>query len=152
MKEEITKVQHNNNSVLFSEKLFSILSYMTMGIFGFLILFIAYFRNKKLKFFLNYNIFQSIIIGISVALLIILFKLILTILAQINHLDFIAAFLYNTFSFKIIRLYSLNISFTVMELILVLLLLYINVGVILGRIFYIPYLTDVVSKAVKKKE
>ena len=145
-------MQHNNFSISPIEKIYSVISYATMGIFGFILLFIAYFQNKKLKFFLNYNIFQSIIIGISVSLIIFIFKLVLTIFSHIKFLDFAAAFLYNIFSFKIIRLYPLNISFTITEIILFLLLVYIVVGIIIGRIFYIPFLTDFVSKIVKKRE
>lgn len=146
----VIKMQHNKSEIFLIEKLISVLSYFTMGIVGLTWFLIAYFQKKRLRFFLMYNIVQSMIIAIFLAILKIATDLILMIFSKIPFLDFIAAKLYyNVISFKIIRLYSLNMSFTAFELLVVLLILYIAAGVLIGRIFYIPFLTDFVQKAMK---
>ena len=121
-----------------------------MGIVGLIWFIIAYIKNYKLKYFLLYNIIQSMVISILLTLCKLLMDLILSIFAKIPFLDYIVAKLYySVISFKIIRIYSLNISFTIFELLLFLLLIYIIFGIFLGRIFYIPVLTDFMNKAMK---
>lgn len=146
-------MQHNSAKVFLIEKIISILSYATMGIVGLIWFAIAYFKNKRLRFFLMYNIVQSMIIAIFLTILKLVVDLVLSIFAKIPFLDFIAAKLYyNVISFKIIRLYFWNISLTGFQLLLLLLLIYIIIGIIVGRIFYIPYLTDFMNKAMKNYE
>lgn len=142
-------MQHNETKILTIEKIISVLSYMTMGIIGLLWLIIAHIKNKKLRFFLMYNVVQSMVIAIFLTIIKIGLDIILSILGKIPILDFVAAIIYYIISFKIIRFYSLGISFTAFELLLFLLLIYIIVGIILGRIFYIPYLSDFMKKTMK---
>lgn len=121
-----------------------------MGIAGLIWFLFAYLKHKKLKYFLMYNIIQSMLISILLTIIKLSVDIILSIFSKIPHLDFFAAKLYyNVISFKIIRIYSMNMSFTAFEFLLLLLLLYIIIGVILGRIFYIPILTDFMQKAMK---
>ncbi len=143
------KVQHNSIKVTNIEKIISILSYITMGIVGLLWLIIAHIKNKKLRFFLMYNVVQSMVIAILLTIIKLCLDIILSILAKLPILDFIAAIIYYIISFKIIRFYSLGISFTAFELILFLLLIYIIIGIFLGRIFYIPYLSDFMNRTMK---
>lgn len=144
-----TKVQHNSVKILPIEKVISVLSYLSMGIIGLIWFVIAYYRKQRLKFFLMYNIAQSMVISIFLALIHLMLDIILSIFAKIPFIDFIAAVIYYIFNFKILRIYFLNLSFTVPELLIVLLIGYIITGVILGRIFYIPFLTDLMSKTMK---
>lgn len=144
------QVQNNTSKVFLMEKIIAILSYITMGIVGLIWFVIAYFTNKRLKYFLMYNIAQSMIIAIFLTIIKLAVDIILSIFAKIPFLDFIAAKLYyNVISFKIIRIYSLGLSLSFFELLLFLLLIYIIAGVIAGRIFYIPYLTNFMYKAMK---
>lgn len=145
----MTKVQHNSAKILPIEKIISVLSYLSMGIVGLIWFFIAYYRKQKLKFFLMYNIAQSMVISIFLALIHLGLDIILSILAKIPFVDFIAAIIYYVFNFKILRIYFLNLSFTIPELLVVLLIGYIIIGIIPGRIFYIPFLTDLMSKTMK---
>lgn len=143
------KVQHNTIKITTIEKIISILSYISMGIIGLLWLIVAHLKNKKLRFFLMYNVVQSMVISILLTILKLGLDIILSILGKIPLLDFIAAIIYYVISFKIIRFYSLGISFTAFELILFLLLIYIIIGILLGRIFYIPYLSNFMQKTMK---
>lgn len=120
-----------------------------MGIAGLIWIIIAYFRKQNLRFFLMYNIAQSMVISIFLALIKIGLDIILSVIAKIPFVDYIAAVIYFLLSFKVIRIYGLNISFTLLELLVILLIGYIITGVVLGRIFYIPFLTDLMNKTMR---
>ena len=120
-----------------------------MGIAGLIWIIIAYFRKQNLRFFLMYNIAQSMVISIFLALIKIGLDIILSVIAKIPFVDYIAAVIYFLLSFKVIRIYGLNISFTLLELLVILLIGYIITGVVLGRIFYIPFLTDLMNRTMR---
>lgn len=142
-------MQHNSTKVLPIEKIISILSYLTMGIVGLFFIIIAFLKKQKVKFFLMYNIAQSMVISIFLALIKLGLGIILEIIAKIPYVDYIAAIIYYILNFKVLRIYLLNITFTIPELLVTLLIGYIVTGIILGRIFYIPFLSDVMSKTMK---
>lgn len=142
----MTKVQHNNK-VLPIEKIISIFSYLTMGIVGLIWLLIAYFLKQKLKFFLMYNIAQSMVISIILSIITMGLDIILSILAKIPFLEYLAALVNCIFSIKILRISSL--AFNIPELLIIILIGYIITGVIIGRIFYIPFLSDMMYKTMK---
>lgn len=119
-----------------------------MGLAGLIWLMIAYFNKKKLKFFLMYNIVQSMIISIFCVAIKLIVDIILEIFARIPFLDFVAAIIYYVISFKIIRLSS-GLSFTFFQLILTILLGYIIAGIFMGRIFYIPVLSRFMNKTMQ---
>ena len=120
------------------EKIISILSYFSMGIFGLIFLIIAYFFKKKIKFFLMYNIAQSMIISIFLAL----FNLVLKIFLQIiNLIPFL-----KKFSIYILNKTSLfGLSFNKIEIIIFILLIYISIGILAGKIFFVPFLTKIMK-------
>ena len=60
---------HNTSKVNLLEKIISVLSYITMGIVGLIWIIIAHFYKKSLKYFLMYNITQSMVIAIILAIL-----------------------------------------------------------------------------------
>ena len=139
---------YNYQKVLPIEKILSILSYLTMGIVGLIWIIFANLSKQKVKYFLFYNIIQSIIISVFLAIFNISLDIILSLLAKIPYFDWIAAILNIILTFEIVKIF--NMSFTIIGLIVMLLIVYIIIGVILGRIFYIPYLTNIIQKAVKK--
>ena len=57
-----------NSSISTLEKFISIVSYFTMGLFGLFWLILAYSVKKKLRYFLQYNIVQSLLISILLAI------------------------------------------------------------------------------------
>ncbi len=143
-------MQHNVIKANLLEKIISALSYMTMGIVGLIWIIIAYSNKKNLKYFLMYNISQSMLIAVLLAIFKISLDIVLSILARIPVLSYIAAIFNYIISVKIIRIYGLGVSFTVFELLVFVLLSYIIVGIILGRIFYVPVLTSTMQKIMKK--
>ncbi len=142
-------MQHNSNSVLPIEKIISALSYISMGIVGFIWIIIAYALKKRLKYFLMYNIVQSMIIAIFLAIFKLVIDIVLSIISLIPFIDFLAALLNIIISFKILSIPFLHMSFTLIELFIYSLLIYIICGIINGRIFYIPFLTPVMQKIMK---
>ncbi len=143
---------NNIQNVMPIEKIISFLSYATMGIVGFIWLIIAHLLKRKIKYFLLYNIYQSLIISISLAIFKILADILFMLISKIHFLDFIVAVINLVLSIKIIRFQSLGFSFNIIELIIFILLSYICIGILLGRIFYIPYLTDFMQKILTPKK
>ncbi len=142
-------MQHNFFKVSPIEKIISILSYITMGIIGLVWLLIAHFSKKKLRYFLMFNIVQSMIIAIFLAILKLTLNIIFSILSIVPFINILAAKLNYIISVKILIFPILNLSFNVIEIILYILLIYIIMGVLTSRIFYIPYLTSLISKLLK---
>ncbi len=145
-------MQNNNTNVLPIEKVISLLSYMSMGIIGLVWYIIALLLKRKLKYFLLYNISQSMIIAIILAIFKLFIDIILMLISKIPFLDFIVALFNLIISIKIIRFHTLGFSFTLIEFLVFLLLLYISIGVILGKIFYIPFLTKFMNKVIKQEK
>lgn len=142
-------MQHNQVNVLPIEKIISILSYLSMGIIGLLWLILSYFMKKRLRYFLMYNITQSMVIAIFLAILKLTLNIIFSIFAIIPFLNILAAKINYIISVKILTLPMLNLSFNIFEIILHILLIYIIIGIFSGRIFYIPYLTNLISRLMK---
>ena len=142
-------MQHNSIKVSPIEKIISILSYFTMGIIGLVLLLIAHFAKKKIRYFLMYNIIQSMVIAILLAILKLTLNIIFSILALIPFINIITAKLNYIMSVRILILPIFNLSFNIIEIIIHLILLYIIFGVRMGRIFFVPYLTNFISKLLK---
>ncbi len=145
-------MSNNSTQVLPIEKIISVISYLTMGIIGLIWLIIARFMNRKTKHFLLYNITQSMVIAIILAIFKFCTDIIFLIISKIPFLDFIVAILNFVISIKIIRFQTLGFSFTLVELFIIILLLYICIGVILGRVFYVPFLTDFMQKIIRHEK
>lgn len=141
-------MQHENN-ILPIEKIISVLSYATMGIAGLIWVIIAYICKRHIKYFLMFNITQSMVISIILAIVKLLVGLIMQLLTYIPFLNFISAILNYVLSIKIIRVYSLGLSFSLFEFFIFILLIYIIIGVCLGKIFNVPYLTKLINKVMK---
>ncbi len=142
-------MQHNTFQIKPIEKIISILSYLTMGIVGLIWIIIAYACKKNLKYFLMYNVAQSMVISIILALIKLVLDILIPFLWLLPIINYIANFLNFLISVKIIRLYFPGISFTAFEFIVFVLLIYLIIGVLLGRIFYVPGLTKLMKKAMQ---
>lgn len=143
-------MSHNISKVNLLEKIISVLSYATMGIIGLLLIIVAHISKKSLKYFLMYNITQSMVIAIILAILKLFLDIVLSILGLIPLLSYIAAIFNYIISVKIIRIYGIGLSFTIFELFVFILLAYIIAGVLVGRIFYVPALSSMMQKLMKK--
>lgn len=136
-------MQNNTINVSPIEKIVSILSYLTMGIVGLIWLVIGYITNKKLRYFLMYNITQSMLISIICAA----FFFGLWILSLIPFLEFLSAILNLILTVKIVNIFLL--SFSIFQLIITILITYIIIGILFERIFYVPFLSNIMNKVMK---
>ena len=102
-----------------------------MGIVGLLWLLFAYFTRNKVKFFLKYNIIQSIVISVLLAIFNLTLDIILSLLAKIPLLDFVAAAINIILQFQIIKIFNLSLS--IVGLFVFLVLTYIIIGIVLQR-------------------
>ena len=143
-------MQPDTNKILPLEKIISALSYISMGFIGFLWIIIAFVCKRKLRYFLMYNICQSMVISIFLAILNILLKLIFSIFSHIPILDAVVGILNYIISIKILRFTGIGLSFNIIEFMLFLLFVYIIIGIFLGRIFYIPILTKFIQNVMKR--
>ncbi len=139
----------NNHNIAPIEIIVSVLSYITMGIIGLIWVLLAVLSKRKLKYFMMYNIAQSMIISMLLVLLRLFFELVCIILSKIPILDIVAGLLNFIISVKIIVINPLHMSFNAIQLIVFIFLIYIIVGVISGKLFYIPWLTNVMQKVMK---
>ncbi len=145
--EKPIKMQPSTRNIAPAEKAVSVLSYFTMGIAGLIWILIAYFLNKRLKFFLMYNAVQSMLISVFLALLNIVLTIILQIITVIPALNRIGI---NISIFLQQRFNLLGLSFNITEIFVFIVLLYISTGIILGKIFYVPCLTRIMKKIMKE--
>lgn len=141
---------YNSYKIQPVEKIISLLSYFSMGMVGFIWLIIAFRLKKQLRYFLRYNIIQSIIISIIFAVIKLITDILLSILVLIPSLDRIIATINWFLSIKVISIFYL--SFNIFQLLLFILLSYISIGLLLGKIFYIPILSNIMNKVVKNYE
>ena len=142
-------MSHKQTNISPIEKIISILSYLTMGIIGFVWILIAHFSGKKLRYFLMYNIVQSMIISIFLAIFRLILNIIFSIMAIIPILNIIAAKINYLISVRILFIPILKLSFNIIEIIIYLLLIYILIGIFIGKIFYVPYLSKLICKLLK---
>lgn len=133
------------------EKIISVLSYFTMGFAGILWIFLAYILKRRLRYFLMYNIIQSMIISLSLAIIGLTLNIIFSIIAKIPFLDFIVAVINLVVSLKVLTIYRpFEMSFSLFQIFIYIIILYITAGIIAGRILYVPFLTDLMNKVMKK--
>ena len=138
---------NNYSQVMPLEKIISVLSYISFGIAGIIWLITAGLLKKRLRYFLMYNIVQSVVISVFYAFFSLLLDTVFKLLAPIPFLGMIIAKLNLFLTQPLIKIFFL--SFSVIPLIITLLLIYIIAGVILGRIFYVPGLTSIINKTMK---
>ncbi|MBQ8887048.1 MAG: hypothetical protein IJY61_05035 [Candidatus Gastranaerophilales bacterium] len=141
---------NNSYKVQPLEKIISILSYFSMGIVGLIWLIIAFVTKKHLKFFLKYNIVQSLVISIFLAIFKLILDIILSVLALIPFLTGAIATINWFISIKVISIFYF--SFSIFELLIYILLIYITIGIFIGKIFYVPILSHIINKTMKRYE
>ena len=123
-----------------AEKVLSLFSYFTMGIMGLIWVIFAMILKKRLKFFLMYNIVQSITISLFLALFSFVINFVIKMLIAIPFSKVLGIGI-KMFLQK--RIFISALSFNSAEVIIFLLLIYISVGVLHSRFFYVPFFSDI---------
>lgn len=128
---------------LLIEKLIAALSYLTMGFVGFFWLLLGIFTKSKLRPFLQYHIFQSIFISIAYFLICQFLGLIMNILSIIP--------LVNQLMMQITLLLNmpLILSFSLIQIAVYAVLLYLVTTSFQGQFSYIPWVSDIIKANVR---
>jgi hypothetical protein len=136
-------MQKNTSEPLLIEKIIAALSYLTSGFVGFIWLLVGYFTKNTLRPYLKYHIFQSIFISIAFFLLGAFLGLIMNILSMIplvNQLILQFTFYLNA---------PIIIGFSVIQVLMFTLILYLVVTSAQGKFSYIPWISEIIKENIK---
>ncbi len=122
------------------ERIIAALTYLTMGMVGFIWLIIGLFTKARLKPFLQYHIFQSIFISLAFAVLSILISWLSNILSFIPIINRIVAQITFLLNMPLIFDYSL------LQAVIYMLLIYLAVTAFIGKFSYIPWVSDIIDQ------
>ncbi len=126
------------------ERIVASLSYLTMGMVGFIWLIIGLFTNVRLKPFLQYHIFQSIFISLGFTVLSLFVSFVSNILSfipLINKLTAQIAFLLNM---------PLIFNYSLIQAFIYLVLIYLAVTAFAGQFSYIPWVSDIIAQNTRR--
>ena len=122
------------------ERIIAALTYLTMGMVGFIWLILGLFTKARLKPFLQYHIFQSIFISLAFAVLSILVSWLSNILSFIPIINRIVAQITFLLNMPLIFDYSL------LQSVIYLFLIYLAVTAFIGKFSYIPWVSDIIDQ------
>ncbi len=133
-----------DNTPYLIERIIASLSYMTMGMVGFIWLIIGLFTKASLKPFLKYHIFQSIFISLGFAVLSIFVGWVSNILSFIPLINKLVAqinFLLNM---------PLIFDYSILQTVIYVFLIYLAVTSFAGKFSYIPWISDIIDQNVER--
>ena len=133
-----------DNTPYIIERIIASLSYMTMGMVGFIWLIIGLFTKASLKPFLKYHIFQSIFISLGFAVLsrfVGWVSNILSFIPLINKLVAQINFLLNM---------PLIFDYSILQTVIYVFLIYLAVTSFAGKFSYIPWISDIIDQNVER--
>lgn len=128
---------------LIIEKIIASLSYITMGLVGFIWLLIGIFTKNNLRPYLKYHVFQSIFISIAYFLASALLGLIMNILSLIplvNRLVLQITFYFNA---------PFIVGFSLIQLAVYAVIAYLVMTCWQGQFSYLPFISEIIEANVK---
>lgn len=134
--------RYYQNEPLMMEKIIASLSYIYAWI-GFLWLLLSFFMKRNLKPFLQYHIFQSLFIAISIFLISAFLGILMNILSYIPLVNLIIMHLSYLFNTPIISHYSF------IEIGVFSVLIYLAITAFQGKYTYIPWVSDIIKANVR---
>ena len=126
------------------ERIVAALTYLTMGMVGFIWLIIGLFTKARLKPFLQYHIFKSIFISLGFALLSILIGWLSNLLSFIPVINQIVAQITFWLNMPLIFDYSL------IQALIYLFLIYLAITSFIGKYSYIPWVSDIIDQNISR--
>ena len=125
------------------ERIVAGLSYLTMGLVGFIWLIVGLIRRTNLTKFLQYHIFHSIFISIGYVLLCLILGFVLNILSLIPIINIVAAQIALFFNMPMIFGYS------IIQTAIYILLFYLAITSFMGLYGRIPFISDIIEENTK---
>ena len=126
------------------ERIIAALTYLTMGMVGFIWLIIGLFTKARLRPFLQYHIFQSIFISLGCAVLSILIGRLSNIFSFIPIINQIVAQLTFWLNMPLIFEYSL------IQTVIYIFLMYLAISSFVGKYSYIPWVSDIIDQNISR--
>lgn len=126
------------------ERIVAPLSYLTMGMVGFIWLIIGLFTKARLKPFLQYHIFQSIFIALAftiIAMLIGWLSNILSIIPIINKIVAQITFLLNM---------PIILGYSFIQAVLYIFLFYLAIQAYRGKYSYVPWVSEIIDHNISR--
>ena len=122
------------------DKIISILSYFTFGIFSLIWIIFANLTKKRISSFLSFNLYQAIFISIVLAVFSLIYDIAINILSVI---PFVGKFVY----WLNLQLNQTPIyySFTITGLLTTILVAYLCLACLIGKKPYIPFVSDIIN-------
>lgn len=136
--ENLCKMQKDTPYMI--EKIIAALTYITMGMAGFIWLIVGLFTKARLKPFLQYHIFQSIFISLGFTVLSIFIgwlSNLLSFIPLINRLVAQVTFLLNM---------PLIFDYSLLQSIIYAMLIYLAITAFMGKYSYIPWVSDIIDQ------
>lgn len=127
------------------ERVVASLSYLTMGMAGFIWLIAGLFTNARLKPFLQYHIFQSIFISLGFTVLSLFIGFVSNILSFIPLINKLVAQIGFLFNMPILLGYSL------IQIVIYTVLIYLAGTSFLGKYSYIPWISDIIGQNISRR-
>ena len=126
------------------ERIVATLSYLSMGVVGFIWLILGLFTKASLRPFMQYHIFQSIFISIALYLIETLLRIIVGILV---HIPVIGKIVMNLIVFLNSPIF---LDYSLIQVIFVGLLAYLMLTSFLGMYSYLPFISDIIRQNVRR--
>lgn len=127
------------------ERVVASLSYLTMGMAGFIWLIVSLFTNARLKPFLQYHIFQSIFISLGFTVLSLFIGFVSNILSFIPLINKLVAqigFLLNM---------PLLFGYSLIQIVIYSVLIYLAGTSFFGKYSYIPWISDIIGQNISRR-
>lgn len=125
------------------ERIIAALSYLTLGTVGFIYLLIAYLTKNNLKVYTRFHVFQSIFISIAYFLASAILGLVMNILSIIPFVNDIAFRVYFWVNAPLVH------NFSIIQVIIYAILLYLILTCLQGKLSYLPWVSDIMKENVK---
>ncbi len=126
-----------NNGDTLADRVISALTYLTMGLVGFIWVIVSFVSGKTLKPFVKFHIFQSIFISVIFYLLKIILGIILGIVKFIPIIGNVVLF----FVFYLAQ-FPVIFGLSLISALLTGLIIYLAVTAFMGKYSYIPWVSD----------
>ena len=126
------------------ERIIAALTYLTMGMVGFIWLIAGLFTKARLKPFLQYHIFQSIVIALGFTVLSIFIGWLSNLLSFIPIINRLVAQITFLLNMPLIFDYSL------LQAVIYAILIYLAVTAFMGKYSYIPWVSDIIDQNISR--
>lgn len=128
------------SGVNLSDRIISVLSYYTCGIFSLIWIVFANITGKKITPFLMFNVYQAIFVSVVLAAISFLYQIAINVLAVIPFIGGLVKS-FNVF-FNATPVYF---GFTISGLIVTIFLTYLSIYSLLGKRPFVPFVSDMVN-------